>query len=79
MLAQRSSLLYRYLASKEEHQKAYNLMQEMRQKIARVNIAYYVNMRTIEAVHQALDIPLGRGFGAEAGDGDDDEIPEDDV
>ena len=28
-----------------------------------VNLAYYVNMRTIEAIHKRLDIPLGRGLG----------------
>lgn len=40
-------------------------MEEMRSRIATVNMAYYINIRTIEAVHQALDIPLGRGTGAE--------------
>ena len=40
-------------------------MEEMRTRIPTVNMAYYINMRTIEAVHRALDIPLGRGTGAE--------------
>ena len=35
-------------------------MEEMKGRISSVNLAYYVNMRTIEAVHQALDIPLSR-------------------
>ena len=30
-----------------------------------VNMAYFINMRVIETVHRALDIPLGRGMGAE--------------
>ena len=35
-------------------------MEEIKGRISSVNLAYYVNMRTIEAVHQALDIPLSR-------------------
>lgn len=30
-----------------------------------MNMAYYVDIKTIEAVHSALGIPLGRGIGAE--------------
>ena len=30
-----------------------------------VNMAYYIDIRTLEAVHSALGIPLGRGIGAE--------------
>ncbi len=40
-------------------------MQEMRQRIPTVNMAYYIDIRTIEAVHSTLGIPLGRGIGAE--------------
>ena len=40
-------------------------MDELRQRIPTVNMAYYVDIRTIEAVHSALGIPLGRGVGAE--------------
>lgn len=63
-------------------------MEEMRVKIPTVNMAFYVNMRTIEAVHRALDIPLGRGIGAESKmngirsttpDEDDGEIVEEEV
>ena len=32
----------------------------MRSKIPHINIGYYVNMKTVEAVHKALDIPLGK-------------------
>ena len=42
---------------------AYACMEEMKNRIPKVNMAYYVNMRTIEAVHRALDIPLSRGTG----------------
>ena len=63
-------------------QQAYSLMEEMRARIPTVNMAYYINIRTIETIHQALDIPLGRGMGAEGGGGDtgiddDDEVEED--
>ena len=40
-------------------------MQEMRQRIPTVNMAYYVEIKTIEAIHSALGIPLGRGVGAD--------------
>lgn len=30
-----------------------------------VNMAFYVNMRTIEVIHKSLDIPLGRGMGGD--------------
>lgn len=29
-------------------------------KVPRRNLAYYVNMKTIEAIHRALDIPLSK-------------------
>ncbi len=47
---------------------AYSTMEEMRNKIPRVNMPFYVDMKTIQAVHKALDIPLkdqernGNGF-----------------
>ena len=40
-------------------------MQEMRQRIPTVNMAYYVDIKTIEAIHSAMGIPLGRGIGAD--------------
>ena len=40
-------------------------MQEMRQRIPTVNMAYYVDIKTIETIHSALGIPLGRGIGAD--------------
>ncbi|XP_052768007.1 intraflagellar transport protein 140 homolog [Mya arenaria] len=47
-----------HYARKERWKAAYNAMEEMKGRVSGVNIAYYVNMRTIQAVHQALDIPL---------------------
>ena len=56
-------------------------MEEMRQRLPTVNMAYYVDIRTIESIHSGLGIPLGRGIGAgvtrsEGGDGGDGEESE---
>lgn len=52
-------------------------MEEMRQRLPTVNMAYYVEMSTIEAIHSGLGIPLGRGTGGgvrhEPGEESDDE------
>lgn len=45
------------------------MMQEMRQRIPTVNMTYYVDIKTIESIHSILGIPLGRGIGAETGNG----------
>lgn len=42
---------------------AYDLMGEMRDHMPSVNMAYYINIKTIETIHAALEIPLGRGGG----------------
>jgi len=64
---------------------AYNAMEEMKGRISGVNMAYYVNMRTIQTVHQALDIPFSgadtkhmNGFRA-GGEEEDGDIVEEDV
>lgn len=44
---------------------AFSVMEEMRRRVPNVNMAYYVNMKTIEATHKAVGAPLGRGMGAE--------------
>ena len=60
-------------------------MKELRQRIPSVNMAYYVSMKTIEGVHKALELPLGRGIGADTqkngfvnGNGVDDDEDDDD-
>lgn len=35
-------------------------MEEMKSRIPNVNLAYYINMSTIEAVSEALDLPIIR-------------------
>ncbi|XP_064637216.1 intraflagellar transport protein 140 homolog [Lineus longissimus] len=52
-----------HYARKEKWKAAYACMEEMKNRIPKVNMAYYVNMRTIESIHRALDIPLPRGQG----------------
>ena len=42
---------------------AYSLMEEMRRHMPSVNMAYYINVKTIETVHSALKIPPGHGAG----------------
>ncbi|XP_053897924.1 intraflagellar transport protein 140 homolog isoform X4 [Malaclemys terrapin pileata] len=44
----------------EEFQMAYRYLEEMRKRIPCVNLTYYVNERTIEAVHRGLGIPWNR-------------------
>ena len=60
---------------------AYSLMEEMRQHIPSVNMAYYINVKTIETIHSALEIPLGHGAGVEGrgGEGSGDESVGEDV
>lgn len=56
---------------------AYSLMEEMRRRMPSVNMAFYVDRKTIESVHQALGVPLGSGMGgAPAEDGGDSELDE---
>lgn len=40
-------------------------MEEMREQIPSVNMAFYVDMQTIEAIHTALGLPMKHGMGAE--------------
>jgi len=54
-----------YYAKAHDNNQAYVLMKELRQRIPSVNMAYYVSLKTIENIHKALDIPLGRGVGAD--------------
>lgn len=41
---------------------AYSCMEEMKVKIPKVNLAYYINVKTIETVHKALDVPLSKSM-----------------
>ncbi|KAI5932679.1 Intraflagellar transport protein 140 [Manis javanica] len=43
-----------------ELQTAYKYLEEMRRQLPSASIAYYVNQRTVGAVHQGLGIPLPR-------------------
>ncbi|XP_048188881.1 intraflagellar transport protein 140 homolog [Perognathus longimembris pacificus] len=44
----------------EEHQMAYKYLEEMRKRLPSANMSYYVDQRTVDAVHQALGLPLSR-------------------
>ncbi|XP_050392806.2 intraflagellar transport protein 140 homolog [Patella vulgata] len=49
-----------HYAKKERWKAAYSTLEELKSKMPVVNPAYYVEMKTIEAIHRALDIPLSR-------------------
>uniref|UniRef100_A0A8C7E0Z2 Intraflagellar transport 140 n=1 Tax=Naja naja TaxID=35670 RepID=A0A8C7E0Z2_NAJNA len=49
----------------QEFQMAYRYLEDMRKKIPCVNLNYYVNQQTVEAVHRGLGIPLGRNTAPE--------------
>ncbi|KAK3579473.1 hypothetical protein CHS0354_028282 [Potamilus streckersoni] len=53
-------LMIEHYARKERWKAAYQCMEDMKTKVSAVNISYYVNMKTIEAIHRALDLPLSR-------------------
>ena len=63
----------RRLVAVEDYKQAYAMMQELRERIPNVNVSFYVGIKTIEAVHRALDIPLGTGRGGADEDAIDDE------
>lgn len=44
----------------EEFQMAYKYLEEMRRRLPPAKVSYYVNQRTVDAVHQGLGIPLAR-------------------
>lgn len=53
-------LLIDHYSQQEEFQMAYKCLEEMRKRLPSVNLTYYVNQRTVEAVHRAVGIPLSR-------------------
>ncbi|XP_016063569.1 PREDICTED: intraflagellar transport protein 140 homolog [Miniopterus natalensis] len=44
----------------EEFQMAYKYLEEMRRRLPAAKVSFYVNQRTVDAVHQGLGIPLAR-------------------
>uniref|UniRef100_A0A8C5KRC3 Intraflagellar transport 140 n=1 Tax=Jaculus jaculus TaxID=51337 RepID=A0A8C5KRC3_JACJA len=44
----------------EEYQMAYRYLEEMRKRLPSANMSYYVDQRTVDAVHQGLGLPLTR-------------------
>ena len=60
------TIQYRYIHSVYNVQsQAYSLMEEMRERIPSVNMAFYINIQTIETVHATLGMPMKHGLGAE--------------
>lgn len=54
---------------------AYSCLEQMRSKIPNLNMSYYVNMKTVERIHQLLDIPLRKSV-EDQGDDEYDEVEE---
>ena len=62
-------------------------MEEMHLHLPKANMAYYINIKTIEAIHQELNIPLkesavainGFGGGQEEDEEEGEEVVEEDV
>ncbi|CAG0897138.1 unnamed protein product [Darwinula stevensoni] len=44
---------------------AYTLIEEMRHKIDNLNLAYYINIETLNSISKALDVPLSTGKAAD--------------
>lgn len=52
--------LVKHYLQMEEFQMAYKYLEEMRRRLPAAKVLYYVNQRTVDAVHQGLGIPLAR-------------------
>ncbi|EDV20700.1 uncharacterized protein TRIADDRAFT_60914 [Trichoplax adhaerens] len=55
-----------HYVQQENYSKAHESLEELRKKIPSMNILYYVNMKTIESIHKALDIPLPRNLNVQS-------------
>lgn len=53
--------VYSYVASKEDWPRAYQLMQDLRRAVPRVNLSFYVNLTIIEA--SGLEHEMGADMG----------------
>ncbi len=76
-------LMVEHFAQQKNYQGAYGLLEEMRSKIPNLNLAYYVNIPTLEAISKAIGVPIVRSArgGNEQEDGGgsgDSEIEEED-
>jgi len=49
------------------HSQAYQYMQDLRSRLPTINLSYYINMRTIEAVHTAVGVPVRGAQGYDNG------------
>lgn len=75
-------VMIEYYARRDRWKAAHAAIEEMKSRIPNMSIGYYVNMRTVEAVYRALDIPMGdmnRGKMNGVMDEEDGEIVEEEV
>ncbi|XP_045849639.1 intraflagellar transport protein 140 homolog [Meles meles] len=52
--------LVQHFLQADDFQTAYRYLEEMRKRVPPANMSYYVNQRTVDAVHQGLGLPLVR-------------------
>ncbi|XP_059152845.1 intraflagellar transport protein 140 homolog [Physella acuta] len=68
-----------HYAAKERWKAAHAHLEELQSRLPGIYLGYYVNMKTIEAIHKALSLPLDRSLksdrmnGMRMGGGDNDE------
>ncbi|KAH9494870.1 hypothetical protein Btru_015870 [Bulinus truncatus] len=58
-----------HYASKERWKAAHTYLEELRNRLPGVYLGYYVNMKTIEAIHSALSLPMDRTLKTERTNG----------
>ena len=63
-----------HFAKNNQFKPAYTMIEDMKTKIPNVNVAYYINLQTIRAVEQALNVQIIGGGGDLEQDDDEDEI-----
>merc|ERR1712136_532953 len=52
------ALLVEYYAAQGNYEKSYHYMQELRSRMPTINMSYFINMQTLEAIHQAVGVPI---------------------
>ena len=63
-----------HFAKNNQFKPAYAMIEDMKNKILNVNVAYYINLQTIPAVEQDLNVQIIGGGADSEQDDDEDEI-----
>ena len=66
-----------HYAKNNQYKPAYHLIEDMKENIPKVNVAYYINMQTIKAVQKALGVQIvSSQAGVEENNGEEDDEEE---